>query len=216
MKNRKINLTVYFNLTVCFIITTFLFFITVDFVYSQNEQNRYDAVRRRSLISDFKAMGVGEAIKVLIVEETEAGNSAGTNEIRNSTLSGGVGFGINNKSIYGANLANSVDATIGTANNFKGNGANTRKESIRSQLTARVTGEDGRGNYTIEGKRKTKVDGEEQTITLKGIIRGVDIRSDNSIFSYNIMDLELYVEGEGNASKLQQPGLFTKFFRLLF
>lgn len=210
MRKRKNNTSVYFIIMLLFL------FCTADFVYSQNEQNRFDAVRRRSLISDFKAMGVGDAVKVLIVEETEAGNSAGATESRGSALSAGVGFGINHSSAYGTNKATSIDASINTNNNFKGNGANTRKELIRSQLTARVTGEDGRGNYTIEGTRKTKVDGEEQTITLKGVIRAVDIRSDNSVYSYNIMDLELYVAGEGNASKMQQPGLFTKFFRLLF
>jgi flagellar L-ring protein precursor FlgH len=174
-----------------------------------NEQNKFDAVRKRSLISDFKAMGVGDAVKVLIVESTEAGNSAGANETRNSSLSGGVGAGTSGGGF-------DADLGISTGNDFKGSGANTRKESIRSQLTAKVVGEDERGNYVIEGNRRTKIDGEDQTITLRGVIRAVDIRSDNSIYSYNIMDLELSVEGEGNATKMREPGLFTRFFRMLF
>ena len=170
---------------------------------------KFDNIRQRSLISDYKAMGIGDAVKILIVETTEAGNSAAATESRTSGLSAGAGLGAGNS-------GPSVNANIGSNNNFKGSGSNTRKESIRSQLTAKVVAEDERGNYVIEGTRKTKVDGEDQTITLRGVIRVADIRSDNSVFSYNIMDLELSVEGEGNASKMRQPGLFTKFFRMLF
>lgn len=195
-----------------FIKTVILFFIIGSSLYLLSQEyntGRFENIRQRSLISDFKAMGIGDAVKVLIVEETEAGNSAGTTESRNSDISAGLGAGYNSSSI-------SAEATLGTGNNFSGKGANTRKETIRSQLTARVVDEDERGNYIIEGTRKTKVDGEDQTIILRGVIRTADIRSDNSIYSYNIMDLELYVEGEGNATKMQKPGLFTRFFRLLF
>ncbi len=171
---------------------------------------KLDAVRQRSLFSDYKAMGIGDAVTVLIVEETEAGNSAGANENRNSNLKAGVGVGVNGTTTFDA------DAGISSGNTFSGSGSNSRKESIRSKLSARVVDEDERGNYIVEGNRRTKVNGEEQTITLRGVIRPADIRSDNSIYSYNIMDLELYVDGEGNVSKMQQPGLFTRFFRMLF
>jgi flagellar L-ring protein precursor FlgH len=184
-----------------------------------SNQRKFDNIRQRSFISDYKVMGVGDAVLILVVETTEAGNSAGATEGRSSSLSAGAGFGIDNRATNSINSTSnhtSLDLSLKSGNDFKGSGANTRKESIRSQLTAKVIGEDERGNFIIEGKRKTKIDGEEQTITLKGLIRAADVRSDNSIYSYNIMDLELYVEGEGNASKMRQPGLFTKFFRLLF
>jgi len=200
MKTLKYSIT-FFILTIIF--------ANVDAPAQLSNQRKYENFRQRSLISDYTAMGVGDAVKVLIVELTEAGNSAGTTESRSSGLSGGFGVGTDGSSL-------SANANINSANSFKGSGANTRKETIRSQLTARVVEEDDRGNYIIEGTRKTKVDGEDQTITLRGIIRPVDIRPDNSVFSYNIMDLELFVEGQGNATKMQKPGLFTRFFRMLF
>ena len=192
------------------LIVLFLFTsATVLIAQEENSMRRFENIRQRSLLSDYKALGICDAVRVMIVETTEALNSAGTTEGRSSKVNVGAGAGVNPSSVAG-------DASIGTGNNFEGKGANTRKETIRSQLTARVVAEDDRGNYIIEGMRKTKVDGEDQTITLRGIIRPADIRTDNSVFSYNIMDLELFVEGEGNASKMQKPGLFTRFFRMLF
>jgi len=170
---------------------------------------KLDNLRQRSMFSDYKAMQVGDAVTVMIVEETEAGSSAGSNESRNSSLSAGVDINTGAQNI-------NVDGGIATGNSFKGSGSNTRKEIIRSKLSARVVDEDSSGNFIIEANRRTKVNGEEQTIKLRGIIRPADVRSDNSIYSYNIMDMELFIDGDGNISKMQQPGLFTKFFRLLF
>ena len=198
------------------VLTIMAIIMQPEILTQQSNQSKFDNIRQRSLISDYKAMGIGDAVKVLIVESTEAGNSASATESRGTSLSASAGIGMDKRGSIGDYSNTSVNANIGSNNNFKGSGANTRRESIRSQLTAKVIGEDARGNYIIEGTRKTKVDGEDQTITLKGVIRVADIRSDNSVYSYNIMDLELYVEGEGNASKMRNPGLFTKFFRMLF
>ena len=196
------------KLVLCFAIAIIGLLVN-NLIAQEYNTRRFENIRQRSLISDFKALGVGDAVRVLIVETTDATNSAGTTEGRSSRLNVGASAGIDKSSVLG-------DATIGTGNNFEGKGVNTRRETIRSQLTARVIDEDDRGNYIIEGTRKTKVDGEDQTITLRGVIRTADIRPDNSVYSYNIMDLELFVEGEGNASKMQKPGLFTRFFRMLF
>ena len=210
--NTKIIKNLYKNKTMKKIVKVLVLILcssSVILIAQEYNTRRFENIRQRSLISDFKALGVGDAVRVLIVETTEALNSAGTTEARNSRLNAGAGVGYNSGSY-------SVDANIGTGNNFEGRGSNTRRETIRSQLTARVIDEDDRGNYVIEGMRKTKVDGEDQTITLRGVIRAADIRSDNSVFSYNIMDLELSVEGQGNATKMQKPGLFKRFFRMLF
>jgi len=191
------------------LLLVFICLSSVQVIAQEYNTRRFENIRQRSLISDFKVLGIGDAVCVLIVETTEARNSASTNEARNSRLNVGGGAGYNNSSV-------SANANIGTGNNFDGKGSNSRQETIRSRLSARVIDEDERGNYIIEGNRRTKVDGEEQTIILRGVIRVADIRPDNSIYSYNIMDLELFVEGEGNASKMQKPGLFTRFFRMLF
>jgi flagellar L-ring protein precursor FlgH len=192
-------------------LTTLISLKSLPIAAQQSNQNRFDQLRQRSFISDYKAMGVGDAVKILIVEATEAGNSAGTNESHNSNLKGSAGVGASTSSTtLGGNV------TLGTGDDFSGGGSNTRKESIKSQLTAKVTSIDERGNYMIEGKRVTTIDGEAQTITLKGTIRPADIMANNAIYSYNIMDMELSIVGDGNATKMNKPGLITRFLRLLF
>lgn len=173
-------------------------------VYSQFTENA-----GRSLFSDIKANKVGDALVVLIFEETRADNSATTSNGRNTTLSGQASGKIGSS-------GSSAQGSLGAGTDFNGNGTTTRKETIRSKLSARVIELDSNGNLKIQATRKTKVNGENQLITLEGWVRPVDISSDNSIASYNIMDLNLIIEGDGSVSKVQEPGLITKFLRILF
>jgi len=163
----------------------------------------------RSLFSDVKAFKEGDAIMILIVEDTQANNSAETNESRNTDLNAGVTYS-------GGNTNFSGQAGLSTGNAFKGQGQNSRNEKIRSQLSARITGVETNGNLKIEGTRTTKVNGETQKIIIKGVVRPVDVMANNSIYSYNILDLTLLIDGDGNVSKIQEPGLITKFLRFLF
>ena len=173
-------------------------------VYSQFTENA-----GRSLFSDITANKVGDALVVLIFEETRADNSATTSNGRNTTLSGQASGQVGSS-------GGSAQGSLGAGTDFNGNGTTTRKETIRSKLSARVIEVDSNGNLKIQATRKTKVNGENQLITLEGWVRPVDISSDNSIASYNIMDLNLIIEGDGSVSKVQEPGLITKFLRILF
>lgn len=163
----------------------------------------------RSLFSDVKAFRIGDAIMVLIAEETSADNSATTADSRSTDMDGGVKFGTRGS-------ASEVNVGIGTGNTFRGQGQTARKEKIRSKLSARVDSVDANGNLFISGTRTTKVNGETQTIVIQGLVRPVDVSPTNSVYSYSILNLTLFIEGDGSVSKVQEPGLITKFIRLLF
>lgn len=173
-------------------------------VFGQFNQNS-----SKSLFSDFKAYRKGDAVTVLIVEDLKAENSATTSDSRNTDMNAGFGFstGETNTDISGG---------LETGTSFSGKGKTSREEQIRTKLSTRVTNVDENGNLEIEGKRTTTINGETQTITIKGFVRPVDIRTDNSVYSHNILELTLTIEGEGSVSSTQEPGLITKFLRFLF
>ncbi|MGB9771526.1 MAG: flagellar basal body L-ring protein FlgH [Candidatus Kapaibacteriota bacterium] len=163
----------------------------------------------RSLFSDVKAFKVGDAVTILIMEETQADNTAVTKDSRSTSVGGEVSAGANNNNFRG-------NADLSTSTGFSGSGQTARKENIRSKISARVTKIDEVGNLFIEGKRTTKINGENQTIVISGTVRPVDILPNNSVYSFNILDLTLIIEGDGSVSKIQEPGLITKFLRILF
>lgn len=163
----------------------------------------------RSLFSDVRAYRVGDAVTIIITEETQADNSATTTQSAKTDLSLSAG---------GSSGSTSVDATgsIGTGNEFNGRGQTTRNEKFRAKLSARVIGVEQNGNLKIEGKRTFQLNGENQSITLSGFVRPVDIQSDNTMMSTSIMDLTIIYEGDGTVTKAQEPGILTKFLRWLF
>ncbi len=148
---------------------------------------------------------------VLIIEDTKADNSASTTEGRSTDLD--AGFDLSTGSESGPTK---IDLGIGSGNDFRARGKNSRSERIRSRLSAKVESVEDNGNLNIKGERTTKINGETQKIMISGIVRVVDIQPDNSVLSYNIMDLTLTIEGEGNITEIQEPGLITKFLRMLF
>lgn len=183
--------------------------IAIVFLSAFGVQAQFVQNSSNSLFSDFKAFKKGDALTVLIVEDTKAGNSASTDNGRESSVGGGFGVSTGSGNT-------SADAKLGTSTNFRGDGSTTRNESIRSKLSARVVDLEENGNLIIEGKRTTKVNGETQYVTIKGVVRPVDVRPDNSVYSYSILDLTLLIDGDGSVSEYQEPGLITKFLRMLF
>ncbi|MGQ9818532.1 MAG: flagellar basal body L-ring protein FlgH [Candidatus Kapaibacteriales bacterium] len=188
-----------------YVLFSFLLWITwLSVCRSQFIQNS-----SRSLFSDVKAFKVGDAVTVLIIEETQADNSATTKDNRSNSVGGNVSGNVNRNTL-------DVGGNLSTSTAFSGFGQTSRRENIRSRISARVVKIDEAGNLFIEGKRTTKINGEIQTITISGTVRPVDILPNNSVFSYNILDLTLLIEGDGSISKIQEPGLITRFLRILF
>ncbi|HUN65387.1 MAG TPA: flagellar basal body L-ring protein FlgH [Bacteroidota bacterium] len=159
----------------------------------------------RSLFSDQKANRVGDAVTILVIEATNASNDAKTESGRNDNLS-----------FQGSGSVNLPQVGVGIGHQFQGAGSTTSEGSVRGKISTRVDSVLANGNLVVNGKRTVVVNGEEQVIRISGIVRPVDIQSDNTVYSYNVADATIMIEGSGIVSKVQGPGFLTKFLHLLF
>lgn len=164
----------------------------------------------RSLFSDQKANRLGDAITILVVESASAVNDAKTSAGRKDDMSFGATLNT------GSGSGTDIGATIGAGAQFKGEGATSSRGQIQAKISAQVDSVLANGNLVINGKRSITINGEEQQLRISGIVRPADIRADNSVFSYNIADAVISVQGDGVVSNVQGPGLLTKFLHLLF
>lgn len=165
--------------------------------------------RQRSLFSDYKAQKVGDILTIAIVEQVQASNTASNTEETRAEVGASASAGTNGTSIE-------PNLSINTTDRLRGSGETTRREIIRARLSARVIEVDENGNLKIQGTRTTTINGETQTITITGLVRPADIEPDNTVYSTKIADMVLTVEGNGTVSQTKEPGLITKFLRLLF
>lgn len=164
----------------------------------------------RSLFADQKASRAGDAVLVLVVETSSASNDASTSSERNSDLSLSAAGKSGTSSLLDISLG------VGTGNSFRGEGATSTRGSVRAKISAHVDSVLTNGNLVITGNRTIIVNGEEQVITLSGIIRPSDIMADNAVYSYNISAARIAFEGSGIVSRAQGPGWITKFLHWLF
>lgn len=163
-----------------------------------------------SLFSDHKANNVGDAITIIVVESAQASNDAQTSAGRSSDI------GINASGAVGTSTLPDVNVNLGTNNDFKGSGSTRTTGMIRTKISATIDSVLTNGNLMIKGSRKISINGEEQTIFIKGVVRLSDIRADNSVMSYNISEAEITMEGSGLIDSSQRPGWLTKLFHWLF
>jgi flagellar L-ring protein precursor FlgH len=163
-----------------------------------------------SLFSDQKANRIGDAVTIIVMESSQASNNAKTSAGRSSDI--GVSGNLN----YKSGTTSSAEAGLGTKNQFDGSGSTQTTGLIKTKISATIDSVLSNGNLFIKGSRKITINGEEQVVTIKGIVRSSDIMADNSVLSYNISEAEISFKGDGIISDAQKPGLLTKLFHWLF
>lgn len=163
-----------------------------------------------SLFSDNKASQPGDAVTILVVESTTASNNSETSAGRKSDI------GLSASGNVGTSTIPNNQVALGTNNNFQGSGSTKTTGNISTKISATVDTVLANGNMVISGSKKISINGEDQTIRIKGIVRPSDISPDNSVYSYNVSQAEITFEGNGIIDNVQKPGWITKFLHWLF
>jgi flagellar L-ring protein FlgH len=169
----------------------------------------------RNPIADHRAAFINDLVTVNIVEDSEATGSAQTKTGRSSNIGAGLSglFGFEQtlaKSRPNMNLDSLVSAR--TANSFDGSGETTRKTEVVATMTCTVVDAFPNGNLLIRGKRMIKVNGEDQIITLSGIVRPQDIDGANELVSSRLADARITYYGAGVIADKQDPGWMMRVF----
>ena len=170
-----------------------------------------DFGRSQSLFSDIKAHQVGDVLTVLIYEQNRASQQVETKTEKTSKFStkGGPGVGtLDFLPLFG------VDGT--SKGTFDGKGENIRNGSLRAKMSVTVVAVKPNGDPVIEGSRTIGISGDRETLTLTGVVRPKDIRTDNTIDSYQIADAEIHYSGKGSAQTGSRPGFLMRFLNWLF
>lgn len=163
-----------------------------------------------SLFSDHKASKLGDAITIIVMESSQASNNAATNAGRSSEITFSGSGALDATSLPNASL------DLSSGNDFQGSGGTQSSGMVKTKISATIDSVFANGNMRILGQRKIAINGEEQSVLIKGIVRAADINADNTVLSYNISDAEIVFEGSGIIDNAQQPGWLTKLFHWLF
>jgi flagellar L-ring protein precursor FlgH len=150
--------------------------------------------RFSDLARDLRAGQVNDLVTILVVERASAVASGTTKSGRTSSASNSIAAlaGLTKAAGPLANLTNlSGDAQL------NGEGSTSRQTVVSTTLSARVTHVLPNGALVVEGSKTVQVNAEQQTVTVRGVVRPADLSPGNAIQSDRVAYLEVRINGKG-------------------
>lgn len=164
-----------------------------------------------SLFADHRARNVGDVVTILVVEYASASSEAQTSTQKENDH----GF-----LATGGSQAQAYSPMYGirgnVRNGFTGDASVSRQGRLRTKITANITEITPTGNFMIQGSRVVEVNGEKELTTITGVVRPQDLSWDNTVYSYQLADVEVSYKGKGVVNTGQKPGFLAKLLNWIF
>jgi flagellar L-ring protein FlgH len=171
------------------------------------------------LFEDIKAKRVGDIVTIVLDEQTDASKSASTStdktnalDIENPTVLGSpVSFGTKgDMPLAGRDLT--LGASVNSSKSFSGEGDSTQSNELSGSVTATVVEVLPNGYLRIQGEKMISINQGDEFIRITGIIRPMDIRTDNSVLSTQVANAKIAYGGKGVVADSNEMGWLARFF----
>lgn len=146
------------------------------------------------IATDVRARRVDDMVTIIVNEQASAVSTGQTKTSRASSANSAITSAAGQLKATGA-LANLLNMNTNTA--LDGEGTTSRTTTLTATLSARVTDVLPNGYLVIEGIKTVLVNSENQTVTLRGVVRPADLSSGNMVQSDSVAQMELKINGKG-------------------
>ncbi|WP_422126788.1 flagellar basal body L-ring protein FlgH [Thioalkalivibrio sulfidiphilus] len=157
------------------------------------------------LFEDYKARRVGDILTVRLAERTQARKSANTSTSKESSVNMPTPT-VLNRTI--PELSTSIEGS----RSFDGAGDSAQSNQLDGSITVMVAEVLPNGNLVVQGEKWIRINQGQEFIRLRGIVRPVDVRADNTILSTQIANAQVAYGGSGTLADSNSPGWLTRFF----
>ncbi len=167
---------------------------------------------RAFMFEDRRASRVGDIVVVQIVEQHSGSKTANTTSDRSTSLGAGASGGFFDLTDLLGDFRNLFNADVSSSNAFEGDGSTSREDSLTGTIAAQVVAVLPNGDLRIQGKRQVTVNSEKQTMTIKGIVRRIDLDTQNTVLSSAVANANISYTGLGAVDDVQTPGWALRVF----
>jgi flagellar L-ring protein FlgH len=170
----------------------------------------YRPDRELELASNPIARHVGDIVTIVLEEQTAAQKSATTDTSKASTdtLPGPTLLG---KSVtFHGNpiLSNSID----NSTKFTGAGDSSQSNSLTGYLAVTVIKVLPNGYLAVSGQKQIGLNQGQEYIRVTGVVRPIDLASDDSVPSYRVANAHISYSGKGAVNDANAMSWLTRFF----
>lgn len=170
----------------------------------------YQEGRQLTLFENPIAHRVGDIVTIVLSEQTQGqkSSSTDTSKATTDTLPGmtilGKAVTIKGNPITAAGIADS--------SSFKGAGDSAQSNSLTGYVAVTVSKVLPNGNLYVKGTKDIWINQGSERIQLSGVIRPIDLASDNSIPSYRVANAKISYGGKGALNDANAQGWLSRFF----
>ncbi|MDM3871019.1 flagellar basal body L-ring protein FlgH [Porticoccus sp. W117] len=168
----------------------------------------YQSGYELAFFEDVKAHRVGDTITVLLSEQTSAEKSSATSLDRTNSTT------LTNPSVLGRSLTGSTNlgVDLDSQHDFSGQGSSNQSNSLSGSVTVTVARVLPNGNLVIRGEKWIEINQGEEFVRIEGMVRPVDITSDNMVLSTKVANARISYSGKGQMADTNRMGWLAKFF----
>lgn len=194
-----------------------------DSIMSADDHILASRLRRRvvgnqSVYHIRKASRVHDSVTIVIDENTESELSSSNDLKRDASnnmtltnwltpkLSGGLGTKQHGQAAGG----NTPTVSWSSGRAHKSDSTIERSQTLSTTLTGEVIQVQPNGYLIVEARKRVNVNGEEQTVTLTGIVNPKHMDSTSSVRAEYIMDMAINYTGKGPLTRMDKRGWGAK------
>lgn len=166
-----------------------------------------------NLFEETRARRVGDILTVTLAERADATRDTATATQRQSNVQVGVSAVIDAMYSYAQKHPgfdpNAILAGM-SQSAFTSQGGTSRSGQLDAILPVRIKEQLPNGDFYVEGSKMLLLNNEESTLYLSGVVRLIDIDTDNSVDSSRLADVELEYTGRGVLADNENPGWLSR------
>ena len=173
-----------------------------------------------ALFEDLKAHRIGDILTIRLSESNQAAKSnnnavhkSGASKLKNPTILGAKPeFLLPGVLPLSAVAENSLETDLASTNDYSGKADSKQSNSLNGSITVTVADVLPNGNLLVRGEKRLNLNQGNEYIKISGMVRAVDIGTDNSVLSTKIADATIVYSGDGANADSSKIGWLGRFF----
>jgi len=166
-----------------------------------------------SIVADLRARNVGDILTVTVQEQTSVKSQDKVERRNDTSLSARLESYSLGDSLLKTNSLPKID--IRKETDFNGEAKQNSDSDVRASIAVMVVDVQPNGNLVIAGTRSVNVNDETRTLKISGLVRPLDVTTNNTITSAQVADARISIAGEGGNTRQVTRGPVGQLFDTL-
>ncbi|HEX5052303.1 MAG TPA: flagellar basal body L-ring protein FlgH [Planctomycetota bacterium] len=166
-----------------------------------------------AVISDLRARNVGDILTVTIQEQHSVKSEDKVERTNDTSLAARLEAYTLSDKTFSANVLPKVE--VRKEQSFNGEAKQNSGSDVRASIAVVVIDVQPNGNLVIAGTRSVTVNDETRTLRISGLVRPLDVTSNNTVGSAQVADARIAISGDGANTRQVTRGPIGQLFDIL-